>query len=201
VRLYVLITESICRGPWLAAAEAAILGGADCVQLREKSLESRELLVRAKQLAEVCRKHGVLFIMNDRPDIAMLAGADGVHVGQEDLPTTEVRRAVGAGMMVGVSTHGIEQARQAVLDGADYIGVGPVFPSATKPRAILPGLSYAAEVARTILIPGVAIAGINAENVDEVKATGIAAIAVTAAVVAAGDIRAAAEKLKKKMAR
>ncbi len=200
VRLVVLVTESFCTAPWLAAAEAAILGGADCLQLREKNLPGAELLARAKQLAALCRKHHVLSIINDRPDIALLAGADGVHVGQEDIPAAEVRRAVGPEMILGVSTHGIDHARQAVLDGADYIGVGPVFPSATKPRPILPGLAYAADVAKTISIPGVAIAGIHADNVDQVKATGIAAIAVTAAVMAAPDIRAAAADLKKKFA-
>jgi thiamine-phosphate pyrophosphorylase len=199
VRLYVLITESICRGPWLAAAEAAIDGGADCLQLREKSLESGEFLSRAKQLVDLCRRRNVLSIINDRLDIALLSGADGVHVGQEDLPATEIRRAVGRRVIVGVSTHRIEQARQAILDGADYIGVGPVFPSATKPRDILPGLAYARQVAATISIPAVAIAGINADNIGDVIATGINAVAVTAAVVGAEDIRAAAAALKKKM--
>ncbi|MFI5381114.1 MAG: thiamine phosphate synthase [Tepidisphaerales bacterium] len=199
VRLYVLITESLCRRPWLEVAERAILGGADCLQLREKQLDGGEFLRRARLLADLCRRHNVLCIINDRPDIAVLAGADGVHVGQEDLPAVEARKIVGHGKLVGVSTHCIEQARQAVLDGADYIGVGPVFPSSTKPRDILPGLDYARQVAGEIRIPAVAIAGITHENIGDVIATGIRAVAVTAAVVAQDDVQSAARELKNRL--
>lgn len=199
VRLYVLITESLCKRPWLEAAEAAIAGGADCLQLREKEIEGREFLSRARKLVELCRSRGVLCVINDRPDIAVLAGADGVHLGQDDLPAAEVRRVVGAQMLVGVSTQRIEQARQAVLDGADYIGVGPMFRSTTKSRDILPGPAYARQVVESITIPAVAIAGITEQNVDEVLATGIRAIAVTAAVVACEDPQSAARRLKEKI--
>src|SRR5688572_4229197 len=105
VRLYVLITESLCKHPWLDAAEQAILGGADCLQLREKNFDGADLLARANQLVELCRRHGVLCIINDRPDIAMLAGADGVHLGQEDLPARDVRKLLGRDKIIGVSTH------------------------------------------------------------------------------------------------
>jgi thiamine-phosphate pyrophosphorylase len=199
VRLYVLITESFCSGPWLEAAEQAILGGADCLQLREKNMESAELLKRARLLVQLCRKHNVLSIINDRVDIAMLADADGVHVGQEDLPAAEVRKLVGLNKLVGVSTHRIDQAHKAVADGADYIGVGPMFRSSTKTRDILPGPAYAREVTESIPIPAVAIAGITLENVDEVLVTGVGRIAVTQAVIAATDVREAAMKLKVKL--
>jgi len=199
VRLYVLLTESLCRLPWIEVAEQAILGGADCLQLREKGLESDELLRRACKLVELCHRHGVLCIINDRPDIARLCGADGVHVGQTDLPAAQVRKLIGREMLLGVSTHNIEQARQAVTDGADYIGVGPVFRSTTKPREILPGIEYARQVAATVPIPAVAIAGITPDNVDEVLAAGITAIAVSSAVIASDDPRAAAEGLKRKL--
>ena len=201
VRLYVLITESLCRRPWLDVAEQAILGGADCLQLREKELESRELLKRAVQLTDLCRKHRKISIINDRPDIALMCDADGVHVGQTDLPAREVRKLVGNSRILGVSTHDIEQAKQAVLDGADYIGVGPFFKSATKPRDFLPGADYARQVAEAISIPAVAIAGITEENVDEVVATGIKAVAVSAAVCGADDPRAAAARLRQKLVR
>jgi len=202
VRLYVLITEKLCSRPWLEAAEQAILGGADCLQLREKELESGELLKRARQLVELCRRHNAISIINDRPDIAILSGADGVHVGQGDLPAVEARKIVGRQRIVGVSTHTLEQARQAVRDGADYIGVGPVFPSSTKPRDFLPGLDFARQVAQAELpIPAVAIAGITAANVDEVLETGIGAVAVTAAVISAPDIRAAASQIKERIRR
>jgi thiamine-phosphate pyrophosphorylase len=201
VRLYVLITESICKRPWLEAAEQAIVGGADCLQLREKSLDGSEFLSRAHKFVDLCRRHNVISIINDRPDITLLSGADGVHVGQEDLPARQVRKLIGTQKILGVSTHHIEQAHQAVLDGADYIGVGPVFRSPTKPRDFLAGLDYARQVASEISIPAVAIAGITAENVDDVLATGIKAVAVTAAVVGCDDIAQATRKLKEQLTR
>jgi len=202
VRLYVLITESACKLPWLTAAERAIQGGADCLQLREKDLDGGELLRRAKDFVALCRRHGVVSIINDRPDVALLTGANGVHVGQGDLPAREVRKLLGHGKVVGVSTHTLDQAKQAVLDGADYVGVGPVFPSPTKPRDFLPGLAFAGEVvAAKLPIPAVAIAGITEANVEQVVAAGAAAVAVTAAVVGADDPRAAAERLKVRLPR
>ena len=199
VRLYVLITERCCRGDWFDAAEQALLGGADCLQLREKELESGELLRRARRLVELCHRHGKLCIINDRPDIAILSDADGVHVGQGDLPAVEARKLIGRGKILGVSTHRIEQAKQALLDGADYIGVGPVFPSATKPREFVAGLGYARQVAAEVPLPAVAIAGITVANVDEVIGTGIRAVAVTAAVLDCDDPRGAAAELKARL--
>ncbi|MGA2582867.1 MAG: thiamine phosphate synthase [Tepidisphaeraceae bacterium] len=199
VRLYVLISESACKIPWLAAAESAIDGGADCIQLREKSLESGEFLRRARQLVALCRSRGVLCIINDRPDIAALADADGVHLGQQDLPAAEARRILGSSAIIGVSTHNLSQARAAVLDGADYLGVGPIFKSPTKPRDFVAGLEYAAAAAKEIRIPLVAIAGIGVENVDEVLATGIRCVAVTAAVLGQPDVRAAAARMREKL--
>jgi thiamine-phosphate pyrophosphorylase len=196
VRLYVLITERSCRRPWLEVAEEVLRGGADCLQLREKDLDSGELLRRARQLVALCRRHDKLCIINDRPDIAILSDADGVHIGQDDLPAIEVRKLIGRQKIVGVSTHQIEQARRALLDGADYIGVGPMFPSATKSRDFIAGLVYARQVASAIPLPAVAISGITAENVNEVLATGIRAIAVTAAVLGADNPREAAVHLK-----
>jgi thiamine-phosphate pyrophosphorylase len=197
VRLCVLITENSCKRPWIEVAEAAIAGGADCLQLREKNIEGGELLRRAIQFVSLCRGGGVISIINDRPDIAVLSGADGVHVGQEDLPAIEVRKIVGREKIIGVSTHRIEDARQAVLDGADYIGVGPVFRSSTKPREILPGLDYAREIAEKIRIPAVAIAGITGENVHEVLRTGLRRVAVTAAITGCDDVTSAAQRIKR----
>jgi thiamine-phosphate pyrophosphorylase len=199
VRLYVLITESACNRKWLETAEQALLGGADCLQLREKDLDSGELLRRAELLVQACHRHGALCIINDRPDIAILAKADGVHVGQGDLPAHQVRQLVGPEMIVGVSTHNLDHARQAVLDGADYIGVGPIYRSPTKPRDFLPGLDYAREIAKQVTIPAIGIAGITGENVDEVLSTGLRAVAVTAAVTQAADPRAATAALKLKL--
>lgn len=199
VKLYVLITQSVCRRPWLETAELAIAGGADCLQLREKELDGGELLIRARQLTELCQRHGVICIINDRVDVALASGADGVHVGQGDLPAADVRRMVGRAMIIGVSTHNLQQAKQAVRDGADYVGVGPVFPSQTKPRDFLPGLDYARQAAAEIKIPAVAIAGITHENVDQVLQTGLRRIAVASAVTGCDDVRSAAQRLKKKL--
>jgi thiamine-phosphate pyrophosphorylase len=201
VRLYVLISESACRQDWLTTARLAIEGGADCLQLREKSLSDSELLARARALVDLCRTSNVISIINDRPDIAVLAQAHGVHLGQDDLPAVEARKILGSDRIIGVSTHNIEQARQALLHGADYIGVGPVFPSTTKPRPILPGLEYARQAVRELgeKIHTVAIAGIDAENVDEVLKAGVRAIAVTAAVTRASDPRQAARRLKERL--
>jgi thiamine-phosphate pyrophosphorylase len=201
VQLYVLITQSACKHNWLETAKAAIAGGADALQLREKELEGGELLRRATVLAPLCKQHRVLLIINDRPDIAVLSGADGVHVGQGDLPAQEARKIVGSRQIVGVSTHDLAQARQAVEDGADYIGVGPIFRSSTKPRdwQEIPGLDYAHQAAVQIKIPIVGIAGITADNIDQVRSAGITAIAITAAVTAADDVTAATQSLKARL--
>lgn len=199
VRLYVLITESACSRPWLEAAELSIQGGADCLQLREKQLDGGELLRRARQLVELCRRHRVLCIINDRADVALMSGADGVHVGQADLPARDVRRLVGDGLIVGVSTHSLEHALQAQRDGADYVGVGPLFRSPTKPRDFTLGPDGAAEVVRGVPIPTVGIAGITLDNLGEALSSNVQAIAVTSAVVGAPDVRAAAAEFKRRL--
>jgi thiamine-phosphate pyrophosphorylase len=197
MRLYVIVTEAHCGGrPWLDVVRAAIAGGADAIQLREKDLDAGDLVFRARQLVSVCRQHDVISIINDRADIALITDADGVHVGQGDLSARDARKLMGEKKIVGVSTHSIADARTAVSDSADYLGVGPVFPSATKPRDIAPGLAYAREVAAEIRIPAVAIAGITLENVAQVVVTGMKSIAVTSAVCAAPDVEAAARALK-----
>lgn len=200
VRLYVLITESQCAGrDWFEVARQALVGGADALQLREKSMESGELLTRARRLVALCRKQDALLIVNDRPDVAVLSDADGVHVGQGDLPAAEARKIVGPGKLVGVSTHELAHARAAVADGADYVGVGPIFRSATKPRDFVSGLDYARAVATAIPIPGVAIAGITPDNLGDVLATGLRAVAVTAAVIGAPDVEGAARAFKSRL--
>ncbi len=162
-------------------------------------MEGGEFLRRAVELVKLCRRHGKLCIINDRPDIAMLSGADGVHVGQDNLPAAAVRRLIGPEMILGVSCQSLEHVRKAVLDGADYIGVGPMFPSTTKSRASIPGPALAREVAQSIRIPAIAIAGITEENVDRVLAAGISRVAVTAAVMGCDDPKAAAGRLKARL--
>ncbi|MCH8891452.1 MAG: thiamine phosphate synthase, partial [Myxococcales bacterium] len=129
------------------SVKEAMRYGVDLLQIREQTLPDAELLRWARTLREWTREAGVLLVMNDRPDLAVLSQADGVHVGQEELSVSEARRIVGPRMLIGVSTHNIEQARQAVLDGADYLGVGPVFSSQTKSFDSFAGLEYVRQVA------------------------------------------------------
>ncbi|HMO25925.1 MAG TPA: thiamine phosphate synthase, partial [Tepidisphaeraceae bacterium] len=166
VRLCVLITESLCKRSWQETARLAIDGGADCLQLREKDLPAGELLARARELVALCREREVVSIINDRPDIALLAGADGVHVGQDDLPTLETRRLVGESMIVGTSTHSLAQAQQARRDGADYVGIGPVFRSPTKPRDFVVPRDELSQVARLPNLPALAIAWLVERRVE-----------------------------------
>jgi thiamine-phosphate pyrophosphorylase len=202
VRLYVLLTESLCHvavGEWECVLDAVLAGGAQAVQLREKSVESGELLLRAKILAKKCRAAGALSIINDRPDIALLAGADGVHVGQEDMPCAEVRKIVGGGMIVGVSTHGDEQAQKALRDGATYVAVGPMFATATKERPEIAGPKYAQQVLEQVAAPVVAIGGISLGNIHALLAVGVRCVAVCAAVISDPDPAGECRKFREKM--
>jgi len=194
-RLHVLLTEALCSGPWMRVAEAAIAGGADVLQLREKLLRDRELLDRARRLRTLTTARGALFFVNDRPDIARLAGADGVHVGQDDLPIAEARRIAGPTVLVGLSTHSVEQARAALDQRPDYVAVGPMFTSATKPAAAARGPSLLSEVRAFADCPVVAIGGITAASVRELETSSGVQIAVCHAVISQPDPAAAAREL------
>jgi thiamine-phosphate pyrophosphorylase len=195
-RLCVLLSGATCAAAldWTIAEAAA--GGADVVQLREKSLDDRALLARARQVREWTRAAGVLFIVNDRADIARLAEADGVHLGQDDLPVREARRVLGPDALIGVSTHSVEQVRRAVLDGASYLGIGPAFPSPTKQFDRLAGVEFVAAAAKETALPMFAIGGIGPETVGRAVAAGARRVAVGAAVAAADDPRRAAAVLR-----
>ena len=143
-RLYVLVDGRSSMSEFRRLVEQLIQGGVDVLQLRDKTMPDRELLERARALRELTRRHDVLFIMNDRADLAAMAHADGVHLGQEEIAVQDARVVLGSHALVGVSTHSIEQARQAVVDGANYLGCGPTFPSATKEFAQFPGAGVSA---------------------------------------------------------
>lgn len=194
VRLYALLTEAQCRGDWLETAARLLDGGVDVLQLREKELDGAELLHRAGQLRELCRRHGALLIINDRPDAAVLAGADGVHLGQDDLPPEEVRKLVGPHMLIGLSTHTQQQARDAQRRGVDYIGVGPVYPSATKRCGEGGGPQFVAAMCASTSLPTVAIGGLNPDNITAVVAAGASAVAACAALCSSPDPCAAAQE-------
>ena len=177
--LHVLLTAELCLGDWFAVAEKALSGGADVIQLREKRLPDRELLSRAERLREATQRHGALLIINDRPDLAVLVDADGVHLGRADMPIAAARRIVGPHRIIGASTHGPEEVASALEEGADYLGVGPMFASKTKPDVLVNGpdllRATAVRIAgtvdelspepRTESVPLVAIGGISPDNI------------------------------------
>ncbi len=186
-RLYVLVDGRASAAEFGRLVETLVARGVHVLQLRDKQLDDRVLLARGRQLRALTRGTPTLFVMNDRPDLAVLAEADGVHVGQEELTVKDARTIVGPDRLVGVSTHSIEQARQAVLDGADYIGVGPTFASGTKRFEHFPGLELVRAVAGEIRLPAFAIGGIDLDNLSQVLETGIGRVAVSGAVAAAAD--------------
>ncbi|RMG03488.1 MAG: thiamine phosphate synthase, partial [Planctomycetota bacterium] len=195
-RLYVLIDAGKSEDDLRRMVRAVRDGGADIIQLREKRLDDRELYRRGCIVREELPPGGPLFIMNDRPDLAVAVEADGVHVGQEELPPREARKIIGADRLLGVSTHDIDQARRAVLDGADYIGVGPTFPSSTKQFTEFPGLAFVGRVAREIRLPAFAIGGISLDNIDQVLNAGLGRVAVSGAVTNTDDPETAVRLLK-----
>ncbi len=196
-RLYLLVTASACRSGCELVVRAALSAGVKLIQMREKSLPDRELVTHARRLRAWMSDADALFIVNDRPDIAVLAEADGVHLGQGELSVSDSRRIVGPDRLIGVSTHNIEQARQAVLDGADYLGVGPTFPSGTKSFESFAGLDFIRQLAAEITLPWFAIGGIEANNIGMVMDAGASRIAVSGAILTATDPHAAASELLK----
>lgn len=194
--LYAIIDNSI--RPDLSNIEITkkvLAGGAQILQLRGKGLSSRELLEQAREVRELTRKTGATFIINDRADIALLSGADGVHLGQDDLPISEARKILGRGKMIGISTHNIEQALKAEQEGADYIGFGPIFDTKTKADAEeAKGVSALKEVKSKVSIPVIAIGGINLENVGEVMDAGSDGAAVISAIITAENMEDATRR-------
>ena len=195
-KLYILVSGAGCTAALDWTIRAAADGGADIFQLREKSLSDRELLERARNVRRWTRETRTLFIVNDRPDIARLAAADGVHLGQDDMSVKEARRILGPGPLIGVSTHTPEQVRQAVLDGASYIGVGPTFASATKDFPQLAGLEFVRQAMALTSLPAFAIGGVTVVNVAEAVAVGARRVAVGAAVCQADEPGIAAARLR-----
>ncbi len=197
VRLYLLIDGRGSADELADLAAKLLAAGVQAIQLRDKRLSDREMLQRARRLKEVTAVAGALMVMNDRADLALLAQADALHVGQDELSVKNARAIVGPNMLIGVSTHSIEQARQAVLDGANYIGVGPTFPSGTKQFAEFPGLGFLKQVAAEIRLPAFAIGGITEQNLPEVLATGVSHVAVSGAILSAEDSASAAAEFRR----
>lgn len=202
-RVYLLLTADCCRGgDWQAATRAAIDGGVDVIQLREKNLDGGELLNRAGWLAETCRSAGVLSVINDRPDIARLAGADGVHVGRSDLPVSAVRGIIRPTQFVGVSTHAMDQLDEAIAVGPDYVAMGPMFATTTKPDYAVAGPEYAAAALPRLAaagLPHVAVGGVSLDNVAQLVERGVRCVAVCSAILRTDDVAAATRQFKSRL--
>ncbi|MDI3341712.1 MAG: thiamine phosphate synthase [Sphaerobacter sp.] len=198
LRLYVLTDRRLARGRDEARIVAeAIAGGATAIQLRWKTGPLSEALRVGREVQAVCRAAGVPFIVNDRVDLALVLEADGVHVGVDDLPVAATRALVGARMIVGYSPPTLEAALAAEREGADYLGVGPIYGTGTKADAGAPvGVEHLARIVQAVRIPVVGIGGITAANAGPVVAAGAVGVAVISAVVAADDVAAAARAIR-----
>ena len=176
--------------------EAALKGGVTCVQLREKELDEARFLQEARDICALCHQYKVPFIVNDNVDIAIACGADGVHVGQEDMEAGKVRRRVGDAMILGVSAHTVEEARLAVRDGADYLGVGAVFPTNTKTDAGRMSNETLRAICGAVNVPIVAIGGINQNNIGKLAGSGVGGVALVSAIFSAKDIEGTCRELR-----
>ena len=178
--------------------EAALKGGVTIVQLREKNLPEDEFVAEAIRVKELCSRYNVPLIINDNAEVALKSGADGVHVGIEDTPVAELRQKVGKDFIIGATAKTVEQAQSAEKAGADYLGVGAVFPSPTKKNAIRITAEKLKEICSSVSVPAVAIGGISLDNVSEIRGCGMSGIAVVSAIFASDDIQKAASELKEK---
>ena len=178
------------------AVEAALDGGVTCLQLREKEASAGEILALARTLLPLCRARRVPLLINDRVDIALAAGADGVHLGQEDLPLPEARTLLGPDRILGATAHTVEEALRAQAEGADYLGVGAMFPTGTKTNTIPTSADTLKAICAAVSIPVVAIGGVTAQNLPTLAGTGIAGAAVVSAIFSQSDLTAAARTLR-----
>jgi len=177
--------------------EAALKGGVTCVQLREKALNEEEFLKEALEISVLCKKYKVPLFINDNVDIAIKCHADGIHVGQDDMKANQVREKVGNDMMIGVSVHSVEEALEAVKNGADCLGAGSVFSTSTKANVSSLSKETLRDICNAVDIPVVAIGGINKTNIAELSGTGISGVALVSAIFAASDIEAECRMLRK----
>lgn len=197
-----LLLYAVTDRSWLGEAtlyeqvEAVLKGGSTFIQLREKELSDAAFLEEAKDIKELCKKYHVPFVINDNVDIALKIDADGVHVGQSDMEAGDVRKKLGPDKIIGVSAQTVEQALYAQAQGADYLGVGAVFPTGTKADAVEVGHEVLQAISEAVEIPVIAIGGISANNVMELAGTQISGIAVISALFAQPDIEAATRNLK-----
>ena len=189
-KLCVLLTISLCKRPWPEVLEAALESGCDCVQIREKSMDGGDLVKHVRQVISIAQPFNATVIVNDRADVALACGAHGVHVGEHDLSVRDVRRIAGRSLIVGVSTHDMNEAQAAVIAGADYCGVGAMFSSALKPQRTPSGPAYLKAFVQRFppeQMPHLAIGGVTEENVAQLAAAGAQGVAVSSAICSADD--------------
>ena len=195
--LYAVTDRSWLNGQTLyEQVEQALKGGVSFLQLREKELEEQAFLEEAKVIQELCKKYQVPFLINDNVELAASIGADGVHVGQSDMAAGAAREKLGPDRIIGVSARTVEEALEAQRQGADYLGVGAVFPTGSKADAVEVDHQVLKEICSAVEIPVIAIGGIGRDNVDQLKGSGICGIAVISAIFAQNDIEAAARELR-----
>lgn len=192
-RLYVILDEEVLRSHGdivdiVEIARRAISGGADILQLRAKSSPDRQILKVGRAINNLAQKNKTLFLLNDRADLARIIDADGVHLGQEDLPIKDARSILGNNKILGISTHSVFQAQEAAKQGADYIAIGPIFVTTTKPKLTLLTPKIIAKIKDRIRIPFVAVGGINLNNLNQVLASGAQRVAVCKAIIEAKDV-------------
>ncbi len=198
--LYVIVDMQALKGrSYIEAASRAIRGGATVVQLRDKLLSKRELLPIARQLRNLCAEHNVLFLVNDYLDLALATDADGLHLGQDDLPVKAARKLLAMDKILGCSTRTVDQAITAESDGVDYIAVGSMYPTASKETAVVVGLERLRQIRQAVSLPLVAIGGITRDNTAEVIAAGADSVAVISAVLQAEDIEEATREMVSKL--
>ncbi len=194
-RIYLITDRKVATKPLPEAVRLALEGGVRCVQLREKDLPIRELLALAQELRSITREFGAKLFINDRVDIAVAVDADGVHLGHQSIPANAARKVVGTSMLIGVSTHNLEEAKAAVAGGADFITFGPIFETPSKVKYGAPvGLNDIKQLIVDVAVPIFAIGGINGGNIQQVVMSGVAGVAMISAILAAPDIKTAASK-------
>ncbi|GAX62235.1 thiamine-phosphate pyrophosphorylase [Candidatus Scalindua japonica] len=198
-RLYVLISSNIAAKPIKETVRLVIDGGADAIQLREKIVSDSDFISLAREVREITAKSGTLLIINDRVHVAREIDADGVHLGQQDMSVSEARDIIGHEKIIGVSTHSIIQAMQAQKDGADYIAIGPIYPTKTKEYEPSIGIDAIPKISGAVNIPIIAIGAITLENLNEVLKAGAPRVAICSAIICAQDILSTTKQFNNKL--
>ncbi|MCF7958505.1 MAG: thiamine phosphate synthase [Phycisphaerae bacterium] len=196
VRLYVLLTESLCKLPILTVAQQALAAGVGCIQLRQKDRSDAELLELARKIAQMCHEADALFVMNDRVDLAILANADAVHLGQDDLSPSQARTLLPPHLAIGLSSHNLPQVQAAITQDIGYLALGAIFPSPTKPDVPTAGIKFIQQVKKLTNTPIIAIGGITRQNASQAIAAGATGIAVCQAIIASDNPKKAAREIK-----